>query len=634
MWWHMQQSRKLIANYTENMVTAIMMDIPKGRKPRITMEKQELMMLCAMAEVTVPSRTRNHSRKATEAEIRRARIIASMEGRKKAPFNISNLEMAKLQVDDKTLEGCREKAMKDKKAHTWTIVNECLHHIKFSRQKGTKTIQLVLPKSLREEVLNAHHDDLLGGHCGYLKTYHKIAQWYWWPKMSREIKEWVQHCAICQTHSRNYGPKIGELHPIIATRPFEIMGMDILTKLPKTERGMQAIVVFTDYFTKWVEAYPLENDSAIAVANKLITGVLCRHGAPRRIISDRGSNFTSDVFREVTELLGMKQNMTVAFNPMADGQAEKAIGTLHNTLSKLVGSNAAEWDLLIPYALWAYRTAVHATTKETPFFMVYGREAENPTDVRIRQYMENNKKPLEYTAEVAKRLEEAYERVRTTVKEAKSKMKERFDSKVQKSPYKVNDIVWLKIGQKTKDENRKLTAKYAWPYKIFNMVEGTHNLNVDIVHMNNTADKRRVSVQQLKMAKLKPEQMGEVTQHVAQQSDKEINLIKKNNNEHKETPATGDSRVVKNPKGRKYIPQARRANKAKIEKDIRDEYEVEDIIKQGKDRKTGETMYLVKWKGYTTRYNTWEPAKNLTNASRILNEWNRKQKAARANAKC
>ena len=87
-------------------------------------------------------------------------------------------------MDDKTLEEYRKKAMKDKKAHTWIIVNECLHHIKFSTQKGTKTIQLVLSKSLREEVLNAYHDDLLGGHCEYLKTYYKIAQWYWWPKMS------------------------------------------------------------------------------------------------------------------------------------------------------------------------------------------------------------------------------------------------------------------------------------------------------------------------------------------------------------------------------------------------------------------------------------------------------------------
>ena len=82
-------------------------------------------------------------------------------------------------------------------------------------------------------------------------------------------------------------------------------------------------------------------------------------------------------------MLDIKQAITVIYNPSTDGQAKKAIGTLHNTLSKMVGSNQKEWDLLIPYALWAYRTAIHATTKETPFFMVYSREAEDSTEIWI-----------------------------------------------------------------------------------------------------------------------------------------------------------------------------------------------------------------------------------------------------------
>ena len=90
------------------------------------------------------------------------------------------------------------------------------------------------------------------------------------------------------------------------------------------------------------------------------------------------------MFREVSEMLGIKQRMTTTYNPIVDGQAEKAIGILTNTLSKLVETNPKDWDLMIPYALWAYRTAVHATTKETPFFFVYERELVNPADVRVK----------------------------------------------------------------------------------------------------------------------------------------------------------------------------------------------------------------------------------------------------------
>ena len=166
--------------------------------------------------------------------------------------------------------------------------------------------------------------------------------------------------------------------------------MDILTELPETESGNKHIILFTDYYTKWVEAFAIPDRTATTVAVKLIQGILCRHGAPEKIISDRDSSFISDVFREITEMLNIKQSMTTAYNPQADGQAEKAIGTLHNTLAKLLNSNQKNWDTMIPYALWAYRTAMHNTTKETPYFLVYGRDPINPVDVRIRQWVETH----------------------------------------------------------------------------------------------------------------------------------------------------------------------------------------------------------------------------------------------------
>ena len=220
--------------------------------------------------------------------------------------------------------------------------------------------------------------------------------------MRNDIKEWVQTCSVCQTHSRDYGPKIGKLAPITAQYPFQIIGMDIVTSFPITERGNRSIIVFTDYYTKWVEAFAIPNEETITIACAFIKGIICRHGAPAYTISDRGVQFTADIMREVTEMLGVKQRMTATYNPMADGQAEKAIGTLTNTLSKMVDSNPEDWDLMIPYALWAYRTAVHATTKETPYFLVYGRELVDPTDIRVKHWLGKTTNIETYTKEVAK----------------------------------------------------------------------------------------------------------------------------------------------------------------------------------------------------------------------------------------
>jgi len=339
--------------------------------------------------------------------------------------------------------------------------------VRSQKRRKTKSIQLVLPLKLREDVMRAYHDELLAGHCGYFKTAQKIAQWYWWPKMHKDIKMWVRTCTVCQTHGKLHTQKEGKLAPIIATRPFQIMGMDI-ARVPghATTQGNIAMVVFTDYYTKWVEAFPIPDEKTSTVALKLIQGILCRHGAPERIISDRGSNFTSDVFKEVTEMLGMKQSFTSGYHPQADGQAERAIGTLNATLAKLIGTNHDDWDVLLPYALWAYRTAVHATTKETPFFLVYGREAVNPSDLRIRQWMEDNKTPEEYTTEVAQRLIDAQERVIDEINKAKTYDKQRFDKDKSDSSFKTGDIVWLQQERAPKGEKRKFIATYIGPFKI------------------------------------------------------------------------------------------------------------------------------------------------------------------------
>ena len=120
--------------------------------------------------------TVEHPVQATKHEKSRAQNLIVVVNKQYELFSIPALEMAKLQAKDNTLQECRKKALQDTQSCTWVINNEYLHHIKYFRQKNTKNIQLVLPKPHREEVMKAHHDELLEGHCGFLKTFHKISQ--------------------------------------------------------------------------------------------------------------------------------------------------------------------------------------------------------------------------------------------------------------------------------------------------------------------------------------------------------------------------------------------------------------------------------------------------------------------------
>ena len=138
--------------------------------------------------------------------------------KRKTPLTIKSEKIAKMQLKDDTLIPYLNMAKEDKEVNNWLIHKECLHRVRSHRNWKSRTIQLVLPKQLRPQILEAYHDDLLGGHCGYLKTASKIAQWYWWPGMHKEIKKYIETCEVCQQYRRPIDNKEGKMAPIIATR--------------------------------------------------------------------------------------------------------------------------------------------------------------------------------------------------------------------------------------------------------------------------------------------------------------------------------------------------------------------------------------------------------------------------------
>ena len=113
--------------------------------------------------------------------------------------------------------------------------------------------------------------------------------------------------------------------------PFRKVGVDI--KLPTSFEGNQYAVVFLDYLTKWAEVFPSSDLTAQTVA-KLFVGVVCRHGAPRELLSDRGPNFLSELFLEVCKLLEVKEVNTSGYDPQTDGLVERFNATLTDMIAK------------------------------------------------------------------------------------------------------------------------------------------------------------------------------------------------------------------------------------------------------------------------------------------------------------
>ncbi|CAJ0857609.1 11407_t:CDS:2, partial [Entrophospora sp. SA101] len=178
-------------------------------------------------------------------------------------------------------------------------------------------------------------------------------------------------------HGRNK-KKSNELHPIPVGRAFERIGIDIVGPLSITSKGNRYIIVATDYLTKWPEARAIQNIQAETVAQFIYEDIICRHGTPSELLSDRGTSFVNSTIKALCETMEINHVLTTSYHPQTNGLTERFNKTLCETIAKFVIQHKGEWDQYVSSALLAYRTKTQKSTKFTPFFLVYGRQAQTP----------------------------------------------------------------------------------------------------------------------------------------------------------------------------------------------------------------------------------------------------------------
>ena len=168
------------------------------------------------------------------------------------------------------------------------------------------------------------------------------------------------------------------LTKVIAGEPLDIVAIDILSGLPTTESGYKYILVATDYFTKWPEAYPLRDQEASTCMRALYNGFFSRMGLPRQLHSDQGRNFESKLVQELCKITGIHKTRTTPFHPRSDGQTERANRTILHMLRTSAQDNPADWPNRLPTLLAAYRMTPHNSTGVSPNMAMLGREVLLP----------------------------------------------------------------------------------------------------------------------------------------------------------------------------------------------------------------------------------------------------------------
>jgi hypothetical protein len=220
-----------------------------------------------------------------------------------------------------------------------------------------------------------------------------------------------------------------------AERPFERCSLNILGPMTETDSGNKYILTFQDDLSKFLIAIPIPQQDAETIARKFVLEIALRFGAPAQILTEQGSNFLSELFKNACKLLRIKKIQTTAFHPESNGGLKRSHKVLAEYLRHYVSADQANWDQYVPYAVYVYNTTVHSGTKFTPFELVYGFKSEVPSALKEKpstQYTYGD-----YLMELRGSLQSAYEVARQRLITKKEKSKEYYDKRAEPCDFQV-----------------------------------------------------------------------------------------------------------------------------------------------------------------------------------------------------
>ncbi|KAL0151631.1 hypothetical protein M9458_053032, partial [Cirrhinus mrigala] len=223
-----------------------------------------------------------------------------------------------------------------------------------------------VPLSQRQTLLGTAHGAPSSGHPGSSRILSLIQSRYWWSSMHQDTIRYVQSCSVCAKSNTPRQLPTGKLVPLpIPERPWSHLGVDFVTDLPESEGNTCVLVV--DRFSKACKLVPLRGlPTAMETAEHLFHQVFRHYGLPEEIVSDRGPQFTSHVWKAF-KLLGITVNLSSGYHPQTNGQTERKIQELGRYLRAYCQDDQHSWSRFLPWAEYAQNSLRQDTTGLTPF---------------------------------------------------------------------------------------------------------------------------------------------------------------------------------------------------------------------------------------------------------------------------
>ena len=268
--------------------------------------------------------------------------------------------------------------MKRKKGR-YILRNGLLYKKCVSNNRETGYLQFVLPRPFRKQALEACHDEV--GHLSIERTTSLIKDRFYWPGMEDDIEEYVKTCPRCLKFKAIL--ERAELNIIDVTRPLELVHIDFLTiEAPKKDKDVHILVV-TDHFTRYAQAFVTRSQTVPVVANTLWEKFFVHYGFPEKIQSDQGRNCESNLIAELCKLVQIKKLRTTPYRPEGNGSCERFNRTLISMIGMLPKELKINWPQHVSTLTHAYNCTRNNATGFSPYFFMYGRQPLLPIDIEF-----------------------------------------------------------------------------------------------------------------------------------------------------------------------------------------------------------------------------------------------------------
>ena len=394
-----------------------------------------------------------------------------------ADLNMSKSELITLQEQDPALN----------KYHGMAKTGECVNlrnsSYSFSKEQGVlvrnfakgeeNVSQVVVPEQARKKVLFVAHDGLLAGHCGIRKTLGRVESRFWWPGIGRDVQHYCRTCEICQKCSpkgRTQDVPLSQMPRIEI--PFQRVAIDIVGPFsPLSEEKHRYLLTIVDIATRFPEAVPLKSIDSVSVAEALFS-VFCRLGFPLEILSDNGSQFTSEMFKQFLSLLSIKDVHSSPYHAQSNGVVERFHGTIKPMLKKMIQKHPKQWHRHIPPLLFAIRELPNSSTGFSPFQLLFGRHPRGPIDFLADNWLESEneneaKNVCEYVYDLKNSIAEMCEIAHDSVNDSGMVSKMYRDRKCKPRSFQVGDEVLIFLPS----TSNKLLMTWKGPYKVVKVLE-------------------------------------------------------------------------------------------------------------------------------------------------------------------